>query len=368
MHILLLDLGLTLRGSQKQLLNLARALREMPDAPAVCVACPANSGLAAAVAELGADFELDLLPLSSASPRNPASLWRIYRRARRVGRLIIHTHGPRAAAMGALCKRLFPKYALLVHTRADCLPVPPGRRSKDYAKADAVVGVSAETAHLVLETGIPPERVFIVHSGIDPAQYPARRQRDDGRFVFGAAGELEPEKGWNVLVDALAQMEGYSGLPPWEVRIVGQGPMFPEILERAEKAGVAGRLALLGEQDTRHILPECDAVIVASVQAEGSNAVVKEAWAIGLPVVASDLPSNIELVHDEENGLTYFHSNPGALAGALRRVMTDADLREHLAAGGKRSVLRFSHTRTGQAYMRLYKELLERAPVPAKKP
>lgn len=351
MYIVLLDLGMAMRGSQKQLLYLARALREMPDIT-VQVACPAKSALAAQAGTLG----LPVLPLPGPGPRNLRSILRLTRLARRVGKILLHTHGPRSAKLGASCKKLCKNHITLVHTRADCVPVERSFR-KTYLQSDAVVGVSAETAHLILGTGIAPHKVSVIHSAIDASLYPPRRERGDGRFVFSVVGDLAPEKGYDVLVEALALFKEAHPDLPWEIRIVGQGPMFGHIIEQAEKAGVERFLALLGEQDTRRILPDCNAVIVPSVEAEGSNAAIKEAWAVGLPVVASDLPSNIELVHDEENGLIYLHSKPQALAAAMRRLVNDRDLCARLVEGGAKSLARFSHTRTGESYLRLYKEL-----------
>lgn len=359
MYIVLLDLGMTMRGSQKQLLYLARALKEHPSLT-VQVACPAQSALAECAAKQG----LDVVRLSGTGTRSLRSAFKLTRLARRCGRIILHTHGPLSARLGAFCKKFCKKHIVLLHTRADCVPIERAMRSA-YIKADGLVGVSAETARVILDTGISPNKVSVIHSAIDPAQYPARHERGDGRFVFGVVGELAPEKGYAVLIDALAFFQDKYKNTAWEIRIVGQGPMFGDIIEHARSAGVDSHLALLGDQDTRKILPECDAVIVPSVQAEGSSAAIKEAWAIGLPVIASDLPSNIELVHDEENGLLYLHSKPEALAASMLRIVSDAGLSKRMVEGGQKSLTRFAHTRIAESYIALYTDLLRQQPASA---
>ena len=64
-------------------------------------------------------------------------------------------------------------------------------------------------------------------------------------------------------------------LPPWEVRVVGDGPLRSRLVRQAERFGLASRLSWLGAVDSREILPGCDAILVPSVEGEGSSGVIK---------------------------------------------------------------------------------------------
>lgn len=119
-----------------------------------------------------------------------------------------------------------------------------GLRSWKYRIADAAVGVSREIADGMIGAGIPASRVSAIHSGIDPSRYRPHEARQDGGFLFQSIGAFTPQKGYSVLVRAMAELRKRS-LPPWAVRIVGDGPLLDPIKEEARTLGVDALLALL---------------------------------------------------------------------------------------------------------------------------
>ena len=349
---ILLDLGMEMRGGQRQVLYLAHALCAEPDMSTFIV-CPKGSALAKAAAAQN----LPLILLPGRSLVNPAVLFVLQRTVSRHAIHLVHTHDARAATMGAWLKSFKPSI-LLMHTRRVSYAIRPGARSKKYTQADMVVGVSQEIADGLLAGGLDKAKVRTVHSGIDPTLYTRREARNDGRFVFGAVGALTEQKGFSVLVRAMSVIQEVEDLPPWEVRIVGQGPLFGSLLEEARSLGVEHRLALLGRQPSQQILPSFDALVVPSVNGEGSSAAIKEAWAVGLPVVCSALPSNEELVQDKTNGLVVAKESPLALGAAMLRLMENPVLCERLVAAGHQSLGHFTEKHMGAAYCALYRELV----------
>lgn len=359
MHVILLDLGREMRGGQVQVFYLARALHRS-DEFSVVVACPAGSPLACEAAAEG----IAVLPLPGRWPWSPRALLALWRAARGHGAVVLHTHDARAAGLGALCKVTWGSGVRLVHTRRVSYPLGRGMSRRKYLSADMVVAVSAETGGVLMAAGLDPSHITVIHSGIDPSRYLPRQARDDGRFVFGMVGALTPQKGHAVLIEALAALrermdaEGDGAVSlPWEVRVVGSGPLFGALLARAHELGVSSRMAFLGRQDSRRMLPHCDALLAPSVHGEGSSGVIKEGWATRLPVICSGLASNLELVRDGENGLVSPPGDAEALAAAMYRVATDPALRRRLIAGGLASVARYTDTRMAQAYMALYRRL-----------
>ncbi|NHZ45446.1 glycosyltransferase family 4 protein, partial [Nitratidesulfovibrio liaohensis] len=299
------------------------------------------------------------------------------REARGHARVVLHTHDARAASLGALCKGTWGAKVPLLHTRRVSYPLGRGLSRRKYLAADAVAAVSAETGGVLAAAGLDPARITVIHSGIDPSRYYPRRERGDGRFVFGMVGALTPQKGHAVLIEALAALKagsvrsegdteasdvavdtaGGDSMPPWEVRVVGEGPLFGILLDRADALGVSPHMAFLGRQDSRRMLPDCDALVVPSVHGEGSSGVIKEGWVTGLPVICSGLASNLELVRDGENGLVVPPGDAPALGEAMRRIATDAALRARLVAGGTASVAHYTDTRMAESYMALYRRL-----------
>lgn len=352
MHILLLDLGHELRGGQLQVFYLARALSRCEDFKPL-VACPGKSSLAVLLKK----EKIATFPLPGRNPFNPMMLFALERALHRHSIRIVHTHDANAAALGAFLKAVHGNKLLLIHSRRVSYLPHSGIRLKKYLLADAIVGVSTEIATRMKEAGIPSEKIHTIHSGIDPHRYRPKEPRDDGRIIFLSIGALTPQKGYSVLIQAMSLLEKMERLPPWEVRIVGEGPLFNDILEEAIRLGAASRLALLGRQDARVVLPLCDILVTSSVDGEGSSAAIKEGWATGLPVICSSLPSNTELVTDSIDGLVTEAGSPGALAQAMALCMTEAPLRERLAAQGKKSIRQFTDQRMADAYMALYRHL-----------
>lgn len=351
MRVLLLDLGLELRGGQRQVYYLARALARASGMEPL-VACPGGGKLA----DLLRDEGLPVLPLPGRSPANPLLLRWMGRQLRGFPPDIVHTHDANAATMGALYKLLHSGTAL-IHSRRVSYPLRRGFRSWKYRMADAVVGVSREIADGMIRAGIPASRVSAIHSGIDPSRYRPREERRDGRFLFQSIGAFTPQKGYGVLVRAMAELLKRP-LPPWSVRIVGDGPLLDPIWEEARSLGVDGLLALPGRRDSVDMLPDCDALVVPSVDGEGSSGAIKEGWVTGVPVICSALTSNQELVRGDGNGLLASVGDPVSLADAMARCLTDEALRARLAEAGSRTVLEFTDTRMAEQYMELYRRLM----------
>jgi glycosyltransferase involved in cell wall biosynthesis len=80
---------------------------------------------------------------------------------------------------------------------------------------------------------------------------------------------------------------------------------MPDLIRLARELGLEDRIEFCGYVRSAEILPKLDMVVVPSIDGEGSNAVIKEAWAAGVPVLVSDLPSNTELVTHGEDGLVF---------------------------------------------------------------
>jgi glycosyltransferase involved in cell wall biosynthesis len=280
-------------------------------------------------------------------------LWDLHRHAIS----ILHTHDAQSALAGWCCKRLLPAITL-IQSRRVSYPIGPGLRGKKYALADAVIGVSRAIAQALIRRGVPEEKVYAIHSGIDPLIYPHKSPSTSPRFVFGAVGALTPQKGFDVLIRAMAELAGYADMPPWEVRIVGSGPLFAPLLHLAEQLHVEDRLAMFGRQDSKLFLPEFDVLLVPSTDGEGSSAVIKEGWVVGVPVVCSDLPSNQELITDGSNGVVVPTGDASSLAATMRNLLKQQDVREHLIASGRQSVPDFTAGRMAEKTLALYRKLV----------
>ena len=344
-----------MRGGQWQVFYLARFQAGDGEYTPV-VACLKGSPLAKKLTAEG----IEIVPLGSNKQWNLITLLRLAAANRRHKFKFIHTHDARAASLGAILRKLWGTGVKLVHTRRVSYPVK-GRSLAKYKLADAVVGVSHDTANSLRLSGLAPEQLCVIHSGIDLSRYTPRTAQEvqkHERFIFAMVGALTPQKGHSVLIKAMALLKEYTDMPPWEVRVVGDGPLFGEILAEAKSLEVDIHLSLLGRQDAAKILPQCDAMLVPSVDGEGSSGTVKEAWAVGLPLICSSLAANLELVENEHNGLVFICGLERDLAEAMRRVALDPSLGATLVAAGRESVLHYTADKMAASYNRLYDRLL----------
>lgn len=153
--------------------------------------------------------------------------------------------------------------------------------------------------------------------------------------IIATTARLHPDKGLDVLVDALAIVRG--AVPAAEVRVIGPVQtgwehLGPELEERARRAGVADGFSLLGfvERPDEVVGSSRCYVQSARERTEILPLAILEAMAAGIPVVATDVGGVRDLVRDGDTGLLVAPEDPSALAAALTRVLTDDALADRL--------------------------------------
>ncbi|MCW3044587.1 MAG: hypothetical protein JWL57_2745 [Actinobacteria bacterium] len=197
--------------------------------------------------------------------------------------------------------------------------------SEDVARAARAAAPAKAGSVLVMPVGADP-------TPVEPAEAAAAREKlglEAGRPLVVSVGRLDPQKGFDVLVEAAARMNGTS--PPIVV-ICGEGPARPELEERIRALGLGGRVRLLGNRkDAKALIAAADAFCMPS-RWEGSPLALHEALAAGRPVVAAAVGGIPELLTFGQAGLLVPPEDPGALAAAVGRVLADRSLAERLGA------------------------------------
>lgn len=300
------------------------------------LACPRRGALAALADEQG----VPLLPLRGTHPFNPLVFYPLLKAARSCDVLL--SWGIDAGLCAWLTRRCKGLAHVIAHWDDS---VELTRRQKIwYAQAGAVVCPTQELAEQLAGV-VPGLCARTVDLPLDPAAYAPRRDRQDGRFVFMALGDLVEERGHQVLLEAMGLLQDMDGLPPWEVRIVGSGPCFEALLDKARSLEVDHRLSLLGSQDRHVMLPQADALVAPDVKSEAAALTIKEAWATGLPVIASSVGAHAELLRNKDNALLTPAGNPVTLAAAMMRCMQDEALRTMLVQHGAASLPHYTEDR-----------------------
>ncbi len=201
-----------------------------------------------------------------------------------------------------------------------------------------------------------------IPNGVDTARFrPAPPPGPDGEpreIALFAAGRLSVEKGLDALLQALAGMP--KSLPPWRLRIAGDGPLRGALERQARQLGLAERVEFLGWK-SKEDMPECyraqDAFALVS-SGEGSPNVILEAQACGLAVVATRVRGVDELIRHETDGLLVEHGDQAGLREALARIVGDSALRRRLGREARRSAESRSWEEAAFQFERLCRKIL----------
>ena len=144
-----------------------------------------------------------------------------------------------------------------------------------------------------------------------------------------AMGRLHPNKGFDVLIEAIAR------LPEVYLWIAGEGPLLAELEARAQKLAVKPRVRFLGwRDDAPSLYAACDLFVCPSRHEPLGNVVI-EAWAQGAAVVATQSQGPAALVRDGETGLLVPVDDAPALARAIRTLLADRELAARLGQAGR---------------------------------
>ena len=264
---------------------------------------------------------------------------------------LLHYHTAHAVTLGTLAS-LFCGRRAAVAARRVSFPLRGGpfARLKYSYRVDRVVAVSEAIRRSLIARGLEPGRVVTVHSGIEPDRFvngdpkrlraslpePADRWPQDS-ILIGTVGHLAAHKGFDTFLRAAAAAA--EELPQARFVIVGTGKEEVALMRLAATLGLEGRVAFAGfREDMPDVFAGIDVFALSSISGEGSPAVLKEAMAAGVPLVATGLDGVEEIIEDGRHGLLTPPDNAPAMARAIILLAQDRDLAARLAAAARKRV------------------------------
>jgi len=254
---------------------------------------------------------------------------------------VVHLHCAQAVVpeMVWLSARL-RRMQYLVHFHMDVgTSGPLGRLLPAYKKhffgrvlrgaAAVIVLIESQVQFLAEFYGVDPKRVFVVPNGVAPEYYlPPRTPDTQGPLRLLYVGRLGAQKNVARLLDAMSLVT-----EPVRLRIVGDGELRAGLEEQAARLDLGDLVEFCGRLHGAELVDayaSAQAFVLPSDR-EGMPLVVMEAMAAGLPVIATKVQGNIELV--DGVGLLA-EPDPRALASAIDLLARDPDMRAKLAADG----------------------------------
>ena len=237
------------------------------------------------------------------------------------------------------------------------------------------IAVSRDLAQWLTGTvGVPPARVRQIYNGVDQDRFHPRREprpdlAPDGilasdSLVVGTVGRLAEVKNQPSLLRAVHRtLHQHPELDArLRVIIVGGGPMAATMRKLVTDLGLAKHVWLAGDRHDIPKLLQCMDIFVLPSLGEGISNTVLEAMASGLPVIATRVGGNPELIEDGWNGRLVPVNDDEALAEAIAELSTLAEQRAEMGRNGMKKIgASFDWRRTVTEYLSVYDELTDRA-------
>jgi glycosyltransferase involved in cell wall biosynthesis len=219
-----------------------------------------------------------------------------------------------------------------------------------YTRCDHLIGNTQAIVDYICNGGWPAERVHYLPNFVDAAPQKAldRAKFDTPRGLplALALGRLHENKGFDVALDALAQV------PDLYLWIAGEGPLREALKAQARRLGIMPRVRFLGWRDEVAALLATADMLLCPSRHEPLGNVVIEAWAHGCPVIAAASDGPRGLIAPEHDGLLVPVDDAAFLANAMRRIADDRALAAALAAAGRASYeSRFTETAVVRDYL-----------------
>jgi sugar transferase (PEP-CTERM/EpsH1 system associated) len=331
---------------------------------------------------------IPVIELKQTNGRDPRIHLRVWRTLRALGADIIHTRNlatlefQLSAAMAGVHGRIHGEHGRDMYDLDGKNFKYNLLRKSLRPFVSRYIAVSRDLEQWLLKTiGVKRERVTQIYNGVNTDKFKPRDSRRDfpgpdgwlkaDSFVVGSVGRMEAVKDQMTLVRAFIHLVQSSATARERARlvIVGDGDLRQHALELLRNAGLQDAAWLPGERkDVPAIMRAMDLFVLPSLR-EGISNTILEAMATGLPVVATNVGGNPELIDPDATGYLVPHSDPSEMADAIQRHIEDPSLVAREGKAGLAKVqTRFSMEAMVSGYLRVYDSVLRTIESPARTP
>jgi glycosyltransferase involved in cell wall biosynthesis len=253
---------------------------------------------------------------------------------------LLAVHSAKAGVLGRLVGRWLGIPVVLTAHGWTFTPGFPSLQAAAYRHIERLVGplaskiiaVSEFDRRLALDERIvPEERIVTVHNGMP--DIPTRLRADPGRTPprLIMVARLGAQKDHTTLLRALAGLQHH----PWELDLVGDGPLMGEMKSLAGTLGLGARVRFLGQRmDVDQIIAEAQVALLVT-NWEGFPLSILESMRAGLPVVASSVGGIDEAVRDGETGYLVPRGDVEVLRDRIERLLTAPAVRVRMGINGR---------------------------------
>lgn len=348
-------------GAERVLINLVVGLPAQFFHTMVC--CLAKKGrMAAELEERG----MRVITLHKRPGVDVGLLWRLQKLLRAQQIDILHTHVFTANLWGRLAGILAQVPVLITHEHSTFTIADQTRQRIEQQlarKTTRIISVSEQLRRGLIETGgLPADKIITIHNGLrlpvsvnEATRKALQRELDLSRFspLIGSIGRQEVRKNYPLLLEAMPKiLEHY---PQAGLLLVGEGPETSHLKQLAQANGLAGHVIFAGHRQEIYELLSFMTVFCLPSQTEGISMAILEAMAAKVPVVATRVGGNPEIIADDRYGVLVPANDTHALATALLETLNDREAACTRAQAGEKFVLEnFSEQQMIQRITTLY--------------
>lgn len=271
---------------------------------------------------------------------------------------VVHTHYAKPLLYAAPAARLL-RVPALIHTRHGPSDSASGRITTAFRLAcrlaDRVVCVSEHGTRRLAQEGMVRKALTTIWNGIDVDRFAYGGPRSRGPALL--VGRLYPEQNVETLLRAtkLAVQED----PSFRLEIAGDGPCLPALRRLSSELGLMDHVRFLGEiRDVPALMARASLLVQPSLS-DDIPLTMLEAMARGLPVIATQIGGNPEIVVDGQTGLLVSARSETDFASAMLRLRNDPEGGRRMGEAGRNRVRQhFDSRQMVAAYEAIYLDLL----------
>jgi len=320
-----------------------------------------------------AELPIDYIELLEAHSFDPGIFTKLRRVVRERAIDIVHSHDYKTNVLAWLLAKFEPIVPLSTvhgwtgHSQRELWVYYPLDK-RVLARFPKAIAVSSDVRNELLNHGAHPDNVRVVLNGIDPVMFrrdasrqPAVRRAlglRDSDLVIGAVGRLEPQKRFDVLIDAFAALR--VEYPHARLVIAGDGSLRAALQAQVERLSLSDACRLLGHRTDVADVHHAFDLFVQSSDYEGTPNAVLEAMALESPAIATSAGGTEEILRDGVDGVIVAKGSARVLQDAIAAALSDpAGTREKARTARRRVETVLSFEARMRAVEAIYLELFE---------
>ena len=341
MNILQVNAATSWGGVEHHMILLSRGLRKQEHH--VVIACSPNSPL---IGVAGRE-RIPVVPVQMRGQLDLRAVMKLRGLIRQLRIDIVNTHGPLAHTLTWLAS--MGLNVRIVATRHVTFPLRrhPFRKMKWVHGVNRMIAVCGAVVDSLVASKIPPELITVIYCPLDSDRFHSgisgKKVREEFGLglhtpVVGQVAELRSWKGFDDFIRAAELI--LKEMPDSHFLIVGRKTsLYDELVRLAQDLGVMDRIHFTGfRSDIEKCYAAMTVCVNSSTRGEAAPYALKEPLAMGVPVVATRIGGNAEVVSQDQTGFLVPPRNPRVMADAVLRLLKDRDLRERMGHEGQQDV------------------------------